>query len=81
MAVVSGSGEKCTVKASLGETETEIEVPFSRREKAKLAVHNVESGPLDIPLGELMKGAGAPEVLRRYLGEMMESQCSPPCRA
>lgn len=33
-------------------------------------------GRLDVPLGELMKGAGAAEVLKQYLGET--APCSPP---
>lgn len=71
--MIQGRGEKCAVRVSLEEMETKIELPFSQTERPKLAVHDVEAGPLDIPLGELMKEPGAAEVLKKYLGEMLDS--------
>ena len=59
------------------EMEAEADLSFSRPERPRPAVHDVEPGPLDAPLGELMKSPGAAQVLRRYLGEMMDSPMLP----
>ena len=72
MAVLRG-GPGCTAEAALGDVTAKLSVPFAQAAEESGPVHDVRPGPLDLPLGELMKDHAALAVLKTYLGAMIDN--------
>ena len=75
MAVIRGArGAKgCMAEVSLGGITARLPIEFTAVEEPAGPVHDVASGPLDLPLGELLEDPAALAVLKTYLGDMVDN--------
>ena len=72
MAVIRG-GPGCAVEVTLRDVAAKLSVPFAQAAEGNDPVHDVRPGPLDLPLGELIKDHAALAVLKTYLGAMIDN--------
>lgn len=72
LAVIRGNGD-CTAEVTLGGLSAQLSIHFMPAKTVEQPIRDVHSGPLDLPLGELMANAAAMAVLEKYIAPVIKN--------